>query len=294
MEKGNEIILYQPDSTISLEVRVEDETVWLTQQQMAELFQATKQNISLHIRNIFKEGELEANSVVKESLTTASDGKKYKTRFYNLDVIISVGYRIKSKRGTDFRIWSTKVLKDYMLKGYAIHQRFERLEYRMAKTEEQLDLIVRSTLPPAEGIFFNGEIFDAYTWLNARIAEAQKRIIVIDPYADLTILQQLTRRKENVECKVHTSSKNKLINLDIKKFNSQYPNIYLKKNYSGHDRFLIIDDTLYHVGGSMKDLGNRLMAYSILHSITVDELLSKIDVGDGNPDEGGRTSRTDF
>lgn len=131
MEKENEIILYQPDSSISLEVRVEDETVWLTQQQMAELFQGTKQNISLHIRNIFNEGELDKNSVVKESLTTASDGKKYKTRFYNLDVIISVGYRIKSKRGTDFRIWSTKVIKDYMLKGYAVHQRFERLEYRM-------------------------------------------------------------------------------------------------------------------------------------------------------------------
>ena len=213
MEKDNEIILYQPDFSISLEVRVEDETVWLTQQQMAVLFQTTRNNITLHIRNIFKEGELEANSVVKESLTTASDGKKYKTRFYNLDVIISVGYRIKSKRGTDFRIWATKILKDYMLKGYAVHQRFERLEYRMAKTEEQLDLIVRTSLPPSEGIFFNGEIFVAYKWLNARIAEAQKRVIVIDPYADLTILQQLTRRNENVECKVYTSSKNKLINL---------------------------------------------------------------------------------
>lgn len=175
--ENNEIILYRPDSTVYLEVRVEDETVWLTQQQMAELFQGTKQNVSLHIRNIFKEGELEAKSVVKESLTTASDGKKYKTRFYNLDVIISVGYRIKSKRGTDFRIWATKVLKDYMLKGYAIHQRFERLEYRMAKTEEQLDLIVRASIPPSEGIFFNGEIFDAYTWLNAHIAEAQKGLL---------------------------------------------------------------------------------------------------------------------
>ena len=122
--------------------------------------------------------------------------------------------------------------------------------------------------------------------LNARIAEAQKRIIVIDPYADLTILQQLTRRKENVACKVYTSSKNKLINLDIKKFNSQYPNVQLNKNYSGHDRFLIIDDTIYHVGGSMKDLGNRLMAYSILHSITVNELLSKINEGNGKAYEG--------
>ena len=166
-----------------------------------------------------------------------------------------------------------------MLKGYAVHQRFERLEYRMTKTEEPLDLIVRTSLPPSEGIFFNGEIFDAYTWLNDRIGEAQKRIIVIDPYADLTILQQLTRRKENVECRVYTSAKNRLINLDIKKFNSQYPKIQLYKNYSGHDRFLIIDDTIYHIGGSMKDLGNRLMAYSILHSITVEELMSKIAEG---------------
>ena len=132
-----------------------------------------------------------------------------------------------------------------MLKSYAVHQRFERLEYRMVKTEERLDLIIRTSLPPSEGIFFNGEIFDAYTWLNVRIAEAQKMIIVIYPYADLTILQQVTRRKENVECKVYTSSKNKLINLNIKKFNSQYPNVKLNKNYSGHDRFFIIDETIY-------------------------------------------------
>lgn len=141
----NEIILYQPDSTLKIEVRLENETVWLTQQQMTELFQTSKQNISLHINNIFKEGELDSNSVVKESLTTASDGKKYKTKYYNLDVIISVGYRVKSLRGTQFRQWATKVLKEYLMKGYAVSQSFERLEYRMAKTEEKIDFILHTS-----------------------------------------------------------------------------------------------------------------------------------------------------
>lgn len=148
----NEIILYQPDSTIKLEVRLENETVWLTQQQMTELFQTSKQNISLHVNNIFKEGELDRNSVVKESLTTASDGKRYKTRYYNLDLIISVGYRVKSLRGTQFRQWANRVIKEYLMKGYAVSERFERLEYRMAKTEEKIDFIIKTSLPPREGI----------------------------------------------------------------------------------------------------------------------------------------------
>lgn len=277
--ENNEIILYRPDSTISLEVRVEDETVWLSQKQIAELFGTKPQAITRHLKNIYSSGELDKGSTCSKMEQVQIEGSRTIRRsieIYNLDAILSVGYRVNSRNASLFRGWATRILRDYLMKGYTVHKRFERLEYRVAKTEEQLDLIVRSSLPPSEGIFFNGEIFDAYTWLNARIAEAQKRIIVIDPYADLTILQQLTRRKENVECKVYTSFKNKLINLDIKKFNSQYPKIQLNKNYSGHDRFLIIDETIYHVGGSMKDLGNRLMAYSILHSIAVDDLLSKI------------------
>ena len=147
-EQTGEIVMYQPDETIRLEVRMDNETVWLTQQQMAELFETTKQNVSLHVNNIFKEEELEKDSVVKESLTTATDGKRYKILFYNLDVIISVGYRVKSKRGTKFRQWASKILKEYMLRGYSVNQRFEQLERRVSKTEEQIDFFIRTSLPP--------------------------------------------------------------------------------------------------------------------------------------------------
>lgn len=163
MEEQGEIILYQPDEAVRLEVRLENETVWLSQVQMAELFQTTKQNVSLHTNNIFKEKELDINSVVKESLTTASDGKKYRTKYYSLDVIISVGYRVKSQRGTQFRIWSNQVLKNYLLKGYAINRRIEQLERTVSAHGEKIDFFIRTSLPPIEGIFCDGQIFDAYS-----------------------------------------------------------------------------------------------------------------------------------
>ena len=288
-ENENEIILYQPDSSISLEVKVEDETVWLTQAQMTELFQTTRNNITLHIRNIFKERELEEISVCKESLLTAADGKRYKTKFYSLDVIISVGYRVKSIRGTQFRQWANKVLKEYLLKGFSINQRLLDLENRIdnrfylqdRKIEDlkgQVDLIVSSNLPQPVGIFSEGKIFDAYTWLNDRIQEAHQRIIIIDPYVDLSILKLIAERNPAVKAVIYTSSDHGIIDNDIRKFNKQYSDskIELHKNYTGHDRLLIIDDIVYHVGGSMKDLGNRLMAYSILHMVTPEELLAKI------------------
>ena len=278
MEKENEIILYQPDASVALEVRVGNETVWLTQQQIADLFGVKQPAISKHLKNIFESGELLEDSVYSILEYTATDGKTYKTKFYNLDAILSIGYRVNSRNATLFRQWANQVLKDYLLKGYAVNQRFERLEYRMAKTEEQVGLLIKSTLPPTEGIFFEGEVFDAYDWLTNRITSAENRIIIIDPYADNTILKQLNRRKENVKVNLYTSPKNHLINLDLKKFNKQYSDfrIEIHKNYTGHDRFLIIDDTVYHIGGSIKDLGNRLMAYSILHMLTADELLAKI------------------
>lgn len=189
MEQG-EIILYQPDEAVKLEVRLEDETVWLTQNQMAELFQSTKQNISLHTNNIFKEKELDMDSVVKESLTTASDGKRYRTKYYSLDVIISVGYRVKSQRGTQFRVWANRVLKDYLLKGYSINQRVDQLESKIdqrliahdRKLEEltsKVDFFVRTSLPPVEGIFFDGQIFDAYTFATNLIKSARRSIVLL-------------------------------------------------------------------------------------------------------------------
>ena len=206
---NNEIVLYQPDETLKLDVQVGDDTVWLSQSQMVELFQTTKQNISLHINNIFKEGELNAISVVKEYLTTASEGKKYRTKYYNLDVIISVGYRVKSLRGTQFRQWANKVLKEYLLRGYAVNQRLmqmeERIDRRLSEHDRKLedlrrdvDFFVRTSLPPREGIFFDGQIFDAYAFVADLIRKAKRRIVVIDSYVDDSVLVQLSKRHPGV------------------------------------------------------------------------------------------------
>ncbi|MDE7347445.1 MAG: virulence RhuM family protein [Muribaculaceae bacterium] len=273
----NEIILYQPDSTVRLEVRLENETVWLTQQQMTELFQTSKQNISLHVNNIFKEGELDSNSVVKESLTTASDGKRYKTKYYNLDVIISVGYRVKSLRGTQFRQWANKVIKEYLMKGYAVSQRFERLEYRMAKTEEKIDFILNTSLPPREGIIFDGRIFDAYTLISDLIRSAKKRIVLVDNYIDDSVLCQLDKRGADVSATIYTPPLSKALRLDLARHNAQYPPIEVKTFSKAHDRFLIIDDTVYHIGASFKDLGKKLTAFSKMGIMTADEFISYME-----------------
>ena len=275
--QDNEIILYQPDSTVKLEVRLEDETVWLTQQQMSELFQTSKQNISLHVNNIFKEGELDSNSVVKESLTTASDGKKYKTKYYNLDVIISVGYRVKSLRGTQFRQWANKVLKDYLMKGYAVSQRFERLEYRMAKTEEKIDFILNTSLPPREAIVFDGQIFDAYTLMCDLIRSAKNRIIIVDNYIDDSVFRQLDKRATGVSATIFTPSISRTLRQDLERHNAQYAPIEVKTFRRAHDRFLIIDDTVYHVGASFKDLGKKLTAFSKMEIMTANEFISYLE-----------------
>ena len=203
-QNNGEIILYQPDNSIRLEVRMQGETVWLTQAQMSLLFQSTKQNISLHISNIFNEGELEKVSVVKDFLTTAADGKNYHTLYYNLDVIISVGYRVKSIRGTHFRQWANSVLKDYLLRGFVINQRVERLEQRVTKTEEQIGFFVRTALPPVEGVFYDGQVFDAYTFVADLIRSAKERIILIDNYVDDSVLKTLTKRNEGVSTTIIT------------------------------------------------------------------------------------------
>ena len=272
--QDNEIILYQPDSTVKLEVRLENETVWLTQQQMTELFQTSKQNISLHVNNIFREGELDCNSVVKESLTTASDGKKYKTKYYNLDVIISVGYRVKSLRGTQFRQWANKVIKDYLMKGYAVSQRFERLEYRMAKTEEKIDFILNTSLPPREAIVFDGQIFDAYTLMCDLIRSAKNRIIIVDNYIDDSVFRQLDKRATGVSATIYTPSISRTLRQDLERHNAQYAPIEVKTFRRAHDRFLVIDDIVYHVGASFKDLGKKLTAFSKMEIMTADEFIN--------------------
>ena len=278
MEPNNEIILYQPDSTVSLEVRVENETVWLTQQQMSELFQATKQNISLHINNIFKEGELEQDSTVKYSLTVQKEGLrtvKRKIAYYNLDIIISVGYRVKSKRGTDFRIWATKTLKEYLLKGYVINDRVSRLEATVARHNEKIEMLINSSIPKSEGIFHEGQIFDAYSFICDLVREAHRRIILIDNYVDDRVLKTLDKRKEEVEATIYTNPRNSHIELEIARHNSQYAEIHLEFCSNVHDRFLIIDDTVYFIGGSIKDLGKKIVAFSRMHQSPA-EILNRL------------------
>ena len=277
----DEIIIYQADQASShIEVRIEDETVWLTQAQMVLLFDSTKQNISLHINNCFKEKELESISVVKDSLTTAKDGKNYKVKYYNLDVIISVGYRVKSKQGTQFRIWATNVLRDYLLKGYAVSQRFERIEndvhYLKTKVEE-FDFQIQTNLTHKEGVFFEGQVFDAYVFITDLFRNAKESIIIIDNYIDESVLLMLGKRQKGVEVVVYTSTLTKETKLDLKKYRNQYPDIKINQFNKSHDRFIIIDrKTIYHLGASLKDLGKKWFAFSILN-FEVQDIINKLE-----------------
>ncbi|MCL2413694.1 MAG: virulence RhuM family protein [Bacteroidales bacterium] len=258
-----EIAIYQPDNSIHLEVLTDQETVWLTQAQMVLLFDRDKSVISRHIRNIFDEEELLKNSVVANFATTASDGKTYAVEYYSLDVIISVGYRVKSKQGTYFRQWANKILKDYILKGYAINQRFERIEERVSNTEHKIDFFVKTALPPIEGVFFDGQIFDAYVFVSDLIKSAKKSITLIDNYVDESVLLLLSKRKKNVSAKILTANFEQMLKQDLSKHNAQYPPIKIEKFTKSHDRFLIIDDTqVYHIGASLKDLGKKWFGFS--------------------------------
>ena len=284
----DEIILYQPDDTLALDVRVEDDSVWLTQAQMAELFQATKQNISLHIKNIYKEGELEEVATVKEYLTVQKEGKRNVQRnisYYNLDVIISVGYRVKSLRGIQFRQWANKILKEYLLRGYSVNQRLMQLEDRIdrrlseydqhfRKLDEKVDFFVRSSLQPKEGVFFNGQIFDAYALVADLIRKAKTRIVVIDNYIDDSVLVQLSKRRPGVTVDIYDGQISKQLKQDVEKHNEQYPGVTLYKYTKAHDRFLIIDEEVYHIGASLKDLGKKLFAFSKMEVMTGSELLA--------------------
>ena len=260
-----EIAIYQPDNSVQLEVLMENETVWLSQIQMVELFETTKQNVSLHIRNIFKEKELERTATVKDYLTVQNEGKRQVQRivsYYNLDVIISVGYRVKSQRGTQFRQWALGILKDYLLKGYVINQRFERIEERVANTERQIDFFVKTALPPVEGIFYDGQIFDAYAFVSDLIKSAKNSIILIDNYVDETVLLLLSKRQKGVSATIYTQSISAQLKLDLKKHNAQYPPVTIKLFNRSHDRFLFIDSDTYHIGASLKDLGKKWFAFS--------------------------------
>jgi len=280
----DEIILYRPDELAEhIEVRLEDDTVWLSQQQMATLFNQTKQNISLHINNCFKEGELVRMPTVKESLTVQKEGNrtvKRKIELYNLDVIISVGYRVKSKQGTQFRIWATRILRDYLLKGYAINNRMNRIEGNVQAISEkvnQIELQINSHLIPTQGVFFDGQIFDAYELASRIIRAAKKSIVLIDNYIDENTLTHLTKKNKGVKVHLLTKNINKQLALDILKANEQYSNFEVKVFAQSHDRFLIIDGKeVYHLGASLKDLGKKWFAFSKLESKSVESILNSI------------------
>ena len=276
-----EIILYQADDkSTQLDVRIDEETVWLTQIQMVELFSSTKQNISLHINNVFKEGELSPESTVKEYLTVQIEGRRRvqrKITYYNLDVIISVGYRVKSKRGTQFRIWANRVLKDFLLKGYVINQRVDRIEEKLLEHDQKFDLLIKSNLLPNEGIFYEGQIFDAYLFVANLIKTASKSIIIIDNYIDDSVLSLLSKRSSNVTATIYTANVSKQLRLDLSKFNAQYPRVEIKTFTKSHDRFLIIDGaTVYHIGASLKDLGKKWFAFSKI-DLDANEIVNKLE-----------------
>jgi len=262
MEKQGEIILYQPDEAVRLEVRLEDETVWLTQAQIAELFQRDRTVITKHINNVFKEKELEEKSNV-HFLHIANSDKPVK--FFSLDVIISVGYRVKSVRGTQFRQWANKILKDYLLKGYSINKRLSELERTVAQHTEKIDFFVRTALPPVEGIFYNGQIFDAYKFATDLVKSARRSIVLIDNYVDETVLLMLSKRSVGVSATIYTQRITQQLQLDLDRHNSQYPPIDIRTYRDSHDRFLIVDETdVYHIGASLKDLGKKMFAFSKL------------------------------
>lgn len=286
----NEIIIYQPDETLALEVRVEDESVWLSQAQIVELFDSSKANISEHLKHIFDSGELAKETTVRKFRTVRQEGNRNVARnieFFNLDVIISVGYRVNTVRGIQFRQWANKILKGYLLRGYAVNQRFMQLEDRidrrfseydrhLLEVDEKIDFFVRTALSPKEGIFFNGQIFDAYAFVAGLIRKAERRIVLIDSYVDDSVLVQLSKRKAGVTVDIYDGKISQQLRQDVARHNVQYPGVTLHAYNKAHDRFLIIDEDVYHIGHSLKDLGKKLFAFSKMEVITGTELISRL------------------
>jgi transcriptional regulator len=289
MAKVNEIVVYQPDEIVNLEVRVENESVWLTLNQIALLFDRDKSVISRHIANIFKEKELAKVSTVAKIATVQIEKGRSIVRqldYYNLDVIISVGYRVKSQRGTQFRIWANQVLKDYLLRGYAVNTRLTQLEQRVDKklleheqrisdNEKQIGFFVRTALPPVEGVFCDGQIFDAYIFASDLVKSAKASLVLIDNYVDESVLLLLSKRKKGVSATIFTKGVSQTLQQDVNRHNLQYDPIEIKILANVHDRFLIIDDVVYHIGASLKDLGKKLFAFSKME-LEGKELLRKL------------------
>ena len=281
-----EIVMYQPDETIRLEVRVEDETVWLTQAQLVSLFQSSKANISEHIKNIYDQGELVKSATVRKFRTVQQEGQRMVTRtktYYNLDTIISVGFRVNTKKGIEFRQWANGVLRAYILRGYVVNARIVALEQHVAEQDTQIkdlknkvDFFVHSSLPPVEGIFYDGQIFDAYVQIVNLIKQARQSIVLVDNYIDESTLTMLSKRNINVPATIYTRQLSQHQQLDVQRHNQQYPPISIITTQRNHDRFLIIDDVVYIFGASLKDAGKKLFAYIKMQETSPAELLNHI------------------
>ena len=280
----NQIVVYQPNETVRLDVRLENETVWLTQLKIAELFGVQKAAISKHLKNIFASGELVRDATVSKMETVQVEGDRKVVRtqeFFNLDVIIAVGYRVNSLRATQFRIWATNVLREYLLRGYSVNARLNQLEdtmhrnlakhdQRIAVIEDKVDFFVQTQTPPLQGVFYNGQLWDARVFVERLIVFAKRSLILIDNWATVETLDLFAKKRKGVRFTIFTSEHfdkkgvphHKISPADIKTFNAQYPKLTIRYNEMFHDRFLIIDDKeLYLIGASLKDLGAKCFGF---------------------------------
>ena len=293
-DSDSHIVLYQPDETISIEVKLDEgyDTVWLSIDQMAQLFGRDKSVIGKHVRAIFKEGELQKDSVWAKFAYTASDGKTYQVDYYNLDVIISVGYRVKSVQGTQFRIWATGVLRKYLMQGYSISRhlidlqenmdkRMSKIEDIQAKQQEQLDFFIRSSTPPAEMVFFEGDFYTARAALESLVKSAKHRVIIIDGYVSALTLDILDVRSKGVKAVIYTSGVGTRMQRLMQEHDRMFPNpeahIDIRKwNKQSHDRWLIIDDRLYHCGHSLNANGGHKMSAITLMGTSPEVILGEV------------------
>lgn len=278
MKNQGEIIFYHPEESLELEVRMENETVWLNRQQLSELFKRDIKTIGKHINNALKE-ELEGLATVANFATVQKEGNRTVIRqleYYNLDMILSIGYRVKSQSGVKFRIWANKILKDYLLKGYVLNQRIENIEAKLTEHDEKINLFIKTSLPPVEGIFFDGQLFDAYKFAADLIKSARKSIVLIDNYVDESVLMLLTKRNVHVTAVIYTAQISKQLALDLLRHNAQYEPVVIKQFRQSHDRFLLIDNKdIYHIGASLKDLGKKWFAFSKLN-LDIKDIMQKI------------------
>ena len=295
----SQIVLYQPNESISLQVKIDasHDTVWLTQQQIADLFGTKRPAITKHLRNIFNSGELEQNSVSSILEHTAADGKTYKTQFYNLDAIISVGYRVNSINATAFRRWATRVLNNYLLKGYSVNQqllamqrqfdsrleehslRMTRIEDKQAEQQEQLDFFIRTSTPPAEMAFFEGDFYTARVALENLVRSASHRVIVIDAYVSALTLDILNVRKSGVEAIIYTMGVGQGMLRLMNEHDRLFPDAHIdirKWSKESHDRWLVIDDTLYHCGHSLNANGGHKISAITRMGISPEDILSVV------------------